>query len=74
MAGWTVTLSKDQVSFMTYAVRDEVKRRTKSIERAEAARARGDKVQHNVLDAHYAALGTAKTLLADLRLAATQGP
>lgn len=67
-----IRLSASQIIVTQYALRDEVKRRTRSIEKAEAARAAGNTVQHNVLQSHYESRDAAREVLVILEVAAKQ--
>jgi hypothetical protein len=51
-----VRLSDDQMKYLDFAIRDELKRRRTSIKRAEANRAAGQTIQHGTLDEHHKAV------------------
>jgi hypothetical protein len=73
-----MTLDRDirfsplQIAVMQTALRDEVKKRTRSIEKAEANRAAGQKVFHNVLDEHHSARDAARECIEILEVARRQ--
>jgi F0F1-type ATP synthase membrane subunit b/b' len=67
-----VRLSPFQITVIQTALRDEIKKRTRSIDKAEASRAGGGKVFHNVLDEHYAARDAAREIIEILDVARTQ--
>lgn len=61
-----------EISVTQRALRDEIRKRTKSIEKAEAARRAGDTIQHNVLESHYRERAAAKSALDNLEVARRQ--
>lgn len=73
-----MTLDRDirftpwQISVTQHALRDEIKRRTKSIEKAEAAREAGRSFQAGTLQEHYSARDAAREVLASLEVARRQ--
>ena len=70
-----MTLDRDirfttlEIAVTQRALRDEIRRRTRSIEKAEAARRAGQKVQQNVLQSHYTERAAAKSALDNLEVA-----
>lgn len=67
-----IRFSVDEIRVTQYALRDEIKRRTRSIEKAEAAQSAGGRVQANVLQSHYADRDHARAVLAALEVARQQ--
>lgn len=67
-----IRFSPDMIRVTQFALRDEIKRRTRSITKAEASRAAGNKIQENVLQEHYDALVTARATLEALEVARRQ--
>lgn len=58
-----VRLTDDQLAVSIVALRDEIKKRTRSIEKAAATKAAGGTIQHGVLDEHYARRDAARSAL-----------
>ena len=58
-----------QIHVTQGALRDEIKRRSRSIKTAERNMAAGAKVQQNVLQEHFQALETAREVLTNLTVA-----
>lgn len=67
-----IRFTPEQITVAQYALRDEVRKRTRSIERAEANRAAGATIQNNVLDEHYRARTAAQEVLDNLEAARKQ--
>ena len=67
-----VRFSEEQITFTLFAVRGEITKRTRSIAKAEAARAAGATIQHNVLDEHYRALTACNQVREKLEVAKRQ--
>ena len=67
-----VRFSPEQITFTQGALRREIRRRTKSIEKAEASRAAGATIQHGMLDEHYRAREAARAVLENLEVARKQ--
>jgi hypothetical protein len=58
-----IRVSPEQIRVAKFALRDEIKRRTRSIEKAEAARSAGQTIQSGTLDGHYRDRDAARSLL-----------
>jgi hypothetical protein len=67
-----IRVTPDQIIFATFALRSERSRRRRSIEKAEAARAAGAKIQHGTLDEHYRAVAACTELIETLEVARRQ--
>lgn len=75
MSDWSPTTDRDirfnasAIWITTVALREEVKRRTRSIEKAEASKRAGNTVQYGTLDEHYKARAAAREVLDALEVA-----
>ena len=73
-----MTLDRDirftpwQIAVTQTALRDEIKKRTRSIDKAEAARAAGANYQAGTLQEHYDARDAARQVLENLEVARRQ--
>jgi FtsZ-binding cell division protein ZapB len=67
-----VRLSPDEIIFLQVAVRDELRKRNRSIRTAEASKAAGNKVQYGTLDEHYRARTALQSTLEKLDVAQRQ--
>lgn len=67
-----IRLTTDQMMFLGFAVRDELRRRRASISRAEANRAAGRKIQQGTLDEHYRAVKALEGVRDSLEVARRQ--
>ena len=67
-----VRITEDELRCLSFALRDEISKRRKSIERADANRRAGATVKHGVLDEHHRMLAAALSLREKVRVAQEQ--
>jgi hypothetical protein len=67
-----IRFSPFEITITQLALRDELRKRERSIAKAEAARAGGQKVQEGTLQEHYEAREAARRILENLEVARKQ--
>jgi hypothetical protein len=67
-----IRFNEEQMRLTAVALRAEILKRNRSIEKAIAAQAAGATIQHNTLDHHYKMRDVAKQVMENLRVAEQQ--